>query len=73
LYFRIWIAHDVPYLVKITGEEVQWLLSENGEFTYVTFDLYSRVVTDIDSILKGQVRFRVVMHPRFAVSFVMVE
>jgi hypothetical protein len=48
---------------------VQWLLSENGEFTYVTFDLYSRVVTDIDSILKGQVRFRVVMHTRFAASF----
>jgi hypothetical protein len=60
----------MPSVLEIEGEELQWLLSDKGEFTYVTFDLYNRAVTDIDSMLKGNGRFRVLMHPRFAVSIV---
>jgi hypothetical protein len=54
---------------EVSGEVLQRLLSDNGEFEYETFELFIRAITDFDSNNGGPGRSCVVMHPGYAVSY----
>jgi hypothetical protein len=65
---RVWIIHEKPTKLDVTGAFLQNLLGEAGELSYVSFDLFIRAVTDMDASVFGGETFRVVMHPGVAVS-----
>jgi hypothetical protein len=65
---RVWIIHERPTRLEVTWVFLQNLLGEAGEFSYVSFDLFIRAVTDMDASVFGGETFRVVMHPGVAVS-----